>query len=406
MKRIVLSLCIVLFAACISASAYNDHRGHNVDSLETVVSVWTPERIATASKEELIGLNLAYRSLMLGYEVMNGEKSVFYARRAKAISDREDWCEASADAARHIGQYFYAREMYDSALVYFKESLALIDRMEAGATSPTRPEGYTRVDIDDTRSALFGAIGNLYNVMGQIPEAMDYYAKAGEIFDQYGWNESNSVLYYNIGETWVDEGDYAAALPAYRKSLSYAQAAGDSLLVANAMKGLGGWYMDKGQLYKALRCLKEADEYYSHHDDQEFRFRMENLDFLSQVLEKQKKGLILYLIALVLVLVLAVASGVLYQKLKRRRREKTEADAVMDETIEELRAPSSAEVKLNDRELEILRLMAQGKTTAQIADEIFLSAETVKWYRKKLFAKFDVANAAELIRKVTEEKII
>ena len=133
---------------------------------------------------------------------------------------------------------------------------------------------------------------------------------------------------------------------------------------------------------------------------------MENLDFLSQVLEKQKKGLILYLIALVLVLVLAVASGVLYQKLKRRRREKTEADAVMDETIEELRAPSSAEVKLNDRELEILRLMAQGKTTAQIADEIFLSAETVKWYRKKLFAKFDVSNAAELIRKVTEEKII
>lgn len=58
------------------------------------------------------------------------------------------------------------------------------------------------------------------------------------------------------------------------------------------------------------------------------------------------------------------------------------------------------------RELEILRLMGQGKTTAQIADEFFLSAETVKWYRKKLFAKFDVSNAAELIRKVTEGKII
>ena len=404
MKRRILCL-IVLLACCFQAGAYTDHRGHNLDSLELAVAPWTADKIANASAEELLPLVRAYQDLMLGYEVMNGEKSVFYARKVRSISARMQWLNSGFDAARHIGQYFYATERYDSAMFYFKECLAMLEKMEGGATSATNPDGYDEKTIDDNRSALYGAIGNLYNVMGSIPEAMDYYAKAGEIFEKWGWNESNSVLYYNIGETWVDEGDYKSAFDAYRKSLDYARAADDSLLVANALKGLGGWYMDKGKTYKALRCLKEADEYYSHHDDQEFRFRMENLDFLSQVLEKQKRGLVLYIIALALVLALAIASGVLYQKLKLRRREKAEAEVMMDETIEELRSPS-ADVKLNDRERAILRLMASGKTTAAIADEICLSPETVKWYRKKLFAKFNVANASELIRRVTEEHIV
>jgi tetratricopeptide (TPR) repeat protein len=53
---------------------------------------------------------------------------------------------------------------------------------------------------------------------------MDYYAKAGAIFDKYGWNESNSVLWYNIGETWMDEGELAKAKKAYEKAVDYAKA--------------------------------------------------------------------------------------------------------------------------------------------------------------------------------------
>ena len=55
--------------------------------------------------------------------------------------------------------------------------------------------------------------------------------------------------------------------------------------------------------------------------------------------------------------------------------------------------------KLNDRELVILRMVAEGRTSAKIAAELSLSPETIKWYRKKLLAKFDADNAASLIRK-------
>jgi DNA-binding CsgD family transcriptional regulator len=281
--------------------------------------------------------------------------------------------------------------------------------MAAGATSPSHPEGYAEIDIDDSRSSLYGAIGNLYNMMGDIQTAMDYYGKAGEIFDKHGWNESNSVLYYNIGETWVDEKDYAQALPAYEKSLDYARTAGDSLLVANALKGLGGLYLDTGKTWKALRCLQEADKYYSLHDDQEFRFRMENLDFMSQVLQAQKKALAWWLAALVLLVVLLVGLTLVLRRLRRLRREQAEAAEVIDETLEELR-PAPAETasekaaapKLSDREQQILALVAEGKTNPQIAEALFLSPETIKWYRKKLLVKFDVPTSAALVSKAKD----
>ena len=380
MRHLAITLAL-LAGTLLPAGAYTDHRGHNVDSLERVVARWTPETIDNATEEELIDLNRAYRDLMLGYEVINGEKAVFYARKAIAISRRKGWTEA----------------------VWFQESLACVEKMAAGATSPSHPEGYAEIDIDDSRSSLYGAIGNLYNVMGDIPTAMDYYEKAGEIFDKHGWNESNSVLYYNIGETWVDEKDYAQALPAYEKSLDYARTAGDSLLVANALKGLGGLYLDTGKTWKALRCLQEADKYYSLHDDQEFRFRMENLDFMSQVLQAQKKALAWWLAALVLLVVLLVGLTLVLRRLRRLRREQAEAAEVIDETLEELRgAPAGERLELTDRERQVLTLISGGKTNPQIAEALFLSPETIKWYRKKLLAKFDVPTSAALVSKAKD----
>ncbi len=401
MRHLTLSLLLWALAA-LCAGAYTDHRGHNVDSLERVVARWTPDAIDKATEEELIALNRDYRDLMLGYEVINGEKAVFYARKAIEISRRKGWTEATGDAARHIGQYFYAREQFDSAMVWFQESLACVEKMAAGATSPSHPEGYAEIDIDDSRSSLYGAIGNLYNVMGDIPTAMDYYGKAGEIFDKHGWNESNSVLYYNIGETWLEEKDYAQALPAYEKSLEYARTAGDSLLVANALKGLGGLYLETGKTWKALRCLQEADQYYSLHDDQEFRFRMENLDFMSQVLQAQKRNLMGWLVVLVVLAALVAAVLLILRRLRHMEKEQAETALVMDETLEELRAPSNKAPVLTDRERQILALIAEGKTNPQMAEALFLSPETIKWYRKKLLVKFDVPTAAALVSKAKD----
>lgn len=63
-------------------------------------------------------------------------------------------------------------------------------------------------------------------------------------------------------------------------------------------------------------------------------------------------------------------------------------------------------VKLNDREVAILRLMAEGYTSPRIAAELSLSTETIRWYRKKMLLKFDADNAVVLVRKATDSGII
>ncbi|MBR5925176.1 MAG: hypothetical protein IKZ60_06900, partial [Bacteroidales bacterium] len=146
-KRILILLLATL--TILPATAYNDHRGHNLDSLERVVAKWTPDAIDKGSDEEMIPLNNAYRNLMLGYQQLNQEKFLFYARKALSVSRPRRWRFADADAYRYIGQYFYFREQWDSAGFYFNAALSAINDMEAGATSPTAPDGYSQSAIDD-----------------------------------------------------------------------------------------------------------------------------------------------------------------------------------------------------------------------------------------------------------------
>lgn len=387
--------CIAaLLLSSVSAAAYNDHRGHNLDSLERAVARWTPDAVDHASEAELLELNRAYRDLMLGYAVLNGEKCMFYAHRALGISVPQGWQEANADAYRYVGQQFYGRDQYDSALVYYRLALDAVDAMAAGATSPLSPDGYEDLDIDDQRSALYGTIGNLYNMMDSIPQAMDWYARAGEIFEQYGWNESNSVLWYNIGETWVDHGDLRQAATAYERALGYAEASGDSLMLVEVYKGLGRLYMEKGQTWRSLPYLRKAEAYYAAHPDDSPVFRTENLEFMSTVLARQK----LMLGRLAGILTGAVLAVLGFRLARRRTRRGGAAKAAG--------APLGPAPELSEREKEILDLVAKGYTTQQIADALHLSYETIRWYRKKLLVKFDVSNAAELISLAKEYGLV
>lgn len=53
--------------------------------------------------------------------------------------------------------------------------------------------------------------------------------------------------------------------------------------------------------------------------------------------------------------------------------------------------------KLSDREFQVLRLIASGKTLSQVADELFLSAATVSTYRSRILEKMNLNSNAELI---------
>ncbi|AOV09034.1 DNA-binding response regulator [Sporosarcina ureilytica] len=58
---------------------------------------------------------------------------------------------------------------------------------------------------------------------------------------------------------------------------------------------------------------------------------------------------------------------------------------------------------LTNRENEVLRLVAKGRTTKEIANELFLTAGTVRNYISTIFEKLEVSNRIEAISRYKEK---
>lgn len=61
---------------------------------------------------------------------------------------------------------------------------------------------------------------------------------------------------------------------------------------------------------------------------------------------------------------------------------------------------------LTERELEILRLVADGLNSREIAQRLYLSLETVRWYRKQIYGKLDAHSRAQALARAREMKLL
>ena len=61
---------------------------------------------------------------------------------------------------------------------------------------------------------------------------------------------------------------------------------------------------------------------------------------------------------------------------------------------------------LSDREIEVLKLLASGKSYQSIGDELFISRNTIKFQIKNIYEKLQVQNKEQAIKKANQDKII
>nr|WP_315028808.1 response regulator transcription factor [uncultured Chryseobacterium sp.] len=79
------------------------------------------------------------------------------------------------------------------------------------------------------------------------------------------------------------------------------------------------------------------------------------------------------------------------------------------ETKQIISSPSQNDLlipRLTKREKQILKMVAQGKTSNMIAEELFLSPLTVDTHRKNLLQKFQAKNSTELINIAIQHHMI
>lgn len=62
--------------------------------------------------------------------------------------------------------------------------------------------------------------------------------------------------------------------------------------------------------------------------------------------------------------------------------------------------------KLSDRELQVLRLLGEGKSVTDIGAELHLSPKTVSTYRTRLMEKMDFSTTAEIIRYAVQRGLV
>ncbi len=68
--------------------------------------------------------------------------------------------------------------------------------------------------------------------------------------------------------------------------------------------------------------------------------------------------------------------------------------------------PGIRENELTNREIEILRLIAEGLTSKQIADKLFLSVTTVNTHRTNIMKKLDIHETVGLVKYAIQKKLI
>jgi LuxR family transcriptional regulator, maltose regulon positive regulatory protein len=61
---------------------------------------------------------------------------------------------------------------------------------------------------------------------------------------------------------------------------------------------------------------------------------------------------------------------------------------------------------LSERELDVLRLVAQGLTNREISERLYLAVDTVKGHNRRLFGKLDVQNRTEAVARARELEIL
>jgi DNA-binding NarL/FixJ family response regulator len=68
--------------------------------------------------------------------------------------------------------------------------------------------------------------------------------------------------------------------------------------------------------------------------------------------------------------------------------------------------PGKARAQLTDRETEVLRLIAEGKENAQIAEELFISVQTVKKHVSNILAKLEVENRVQAAVQAVQSRLL
>lgn len=170
------------------------------------------------------------------------------------------------------------------------------------------------------------------------------------------------------------------------------------------------------------RMLEYAREYARRYDELNMRI-LEMIIFYRQgnaIWQKQMEELLAETGEYAMVRIYADKGSLIYPVLKKyeeinknsRQTESAYYRKIMEHTKKEallypnFLVPQKQHEELSSHEMDVLRLLCQGMKNADIADELFLSENTVKYHLKKVYQKLEAGSRSEAIARAREWSLV
>jgi DNA-binding CsgD family transcriptional regulator len=78
----------------------------------------------------------------------------------------------------------------------------------------------------------------------------------------------------------------------------------------------------------------------------------------------------------------------------------------MNETSKPEVSQSDTEIRLTKREFEVLTLISEGKSSKEVAEQLFVSKRTVDFHLANIYGKLGVTNRVQAFREATRRGLI
>jgi predicted ATPase/DNA-binding NarL/FixJ family response regulator len=245
----------------------------------------------------------------------------------------------------------------------------------------------------------------LLNYLGEVARAEQDHAQAEvycrhslQLYHELGDKASASGVLANLGHVALHQHQEAQAATYFAECLEVGQVLGHALLMANALDGLSAVALTQGQPQPAVRllsvaaALREAVGYQHGTADQ---------TEISQRLATMRTQLgpttfeAVWTAGQALPLDQAIAEA---KEVARTGHSAPHAQPMP--------AKSSYPADLTAREVEVLRLVARGLTTPQIAVRLYISPRTVHAHLRAIYSKLEVTTRSAATRFAVEHNLV
>ncbi len=295
------------------------------------------------------------------------------------LAHRENCADLRGEIAA-IRTYYAARMGHaDQAIDLAHEAFALLDE-----------------DNLTVRSVVAFVLGGIYFMSQEIPRALEAMKEAGRLGVQAGNIHLAVSALSSLGDLHRRQGNLAESERAYYQAMQLGTGrSGKPLpIAASVYSGLADLCLTRNDLtgarQNALIGLElagkwvNADSQVSCYITLALTEHMEgNLDVAWEALEKAKQ--------------LAVS----YQLTPGLDEEILACETMISATPSKGAVPIEIE-PLSENELKVLRLIAAGLSNREVAEELYLSVNTVKWHLKHIYEKLDVHSRVAAVTRAQE----